>query len=86
MHPVDFKGTNIVLSKPEDMTDEQCLPLKAMKAATEDGLPYFVTGWKPNKDDLDVLNAGGILYLQVVGNGFPPVALFTVNDNGEIND
>jgi len=82
---IDFEGTNINLTKPFGMTDEQCLPLMAQKAVDNQGLPYFLTAWMPNKEDLEALNAGKPLFLKMVGTGFQPVALFTVDDNGEGN-
>lgn len=43
MMSIDFEGTNINLTKPSDMTDEQCLPLMAQKAVDNQGFPYFLT-------------------------------------------
>jgi len=47
MRAVDFAGSNITMTKPENMTDEQCLPLKAYKGTSENVGQYFITAWKP---------------------------------------
>lgn len=85
MHPIKFEGANIDLAKPEEMTDEQCFSLPAEKNIDSQGFPYFLTAWMPNKEDLEALNAGRPLFLKVIGQGHPPVALFTVDDQGEGN-
>jgi hypothetical protein len=85
MHPITFEGVNTSLAKPTDMTDEQCSPLPAEKNVDNGGFDYFLTAWMPNKEDLEALNAGKPLFLKVIGLGHPPVALFTVNDDGTGN-
>ena len=67
------------------MTDEECLGLPAQRGVDSGGFPYFLTGWMPNKEDLEALNRGEPIYLKVIGNGFPPVAMFTVDEENEIN-
>lgn len=37
------------------------------------------------KEELDALNRGECLYLNVVGNAHPPVSLFKMNESGELN-
>jgi len=85
MMSVDFEGSNIHLVKPKDMTDEQCYGIHAEKAVDNDGFPYFLTCWIPNKEDLEALNAGRPLFLKMLGHGFQPVAMFTVDEKGEGN-
>jgi hypothetical protein len=85
MYPTDFEGSNTNLTKPSDMTDEQCFSLPAEKNVDSQGFPYFLTAWMPNKEDVEALVAGRPLFLKVIGQGFPPVALFTVDENGEGN-
>lgn len=67
------------------MTDEQCTPLMAWFGTSNDGLPGFITAWKPNKEDLDALNRGEPLYLKTLGTTFAPVSLFTFDEHGEPN-
>ncbi|WP_448104726.1 hypothetical protein [Pedobacter panaciterrae] len=85
MLPIDFPETNIVLGKPNDMTDEQCMPLNAYQGHDDDGFHFFLTAWVPNKEDLEALNAGRPLFLKVVGNGFPPLAMYTMDVQNQCN-
>lgn len=85
MRPIKFEGANIDLAKPKDMTDEQCFTLPAEKNVDANGFDYFLTAWLPNKEDLEALQQGRPLFLKVLGQGHPPVALFTVDENGEGN-
>lgn len=85
MHPVDFAGSNITLTKPDGMTDEQCFSLKALRYQTEAGIPYHITAWQPNKEDVEAIKNGQPIFLQIMGVGYPPSSLFTMNEQGEIN-
>ena len=83
--PINFEGANVDLTKPSDMTDEECFGLPAQQGVDINGFPYFVTAWIPNYDDLKALNEGRPLFLKVLGNSHQPVSLFTVDENGEGN-
>lgn len=77
MNATDFEGSNITFGKPADMTDEQCYSIKAQTGKDDSGFPYVLTAWMPNVDDLKALQEGRPLFLKIIGNGMPPVALFT---------
>jgi len=83
MEAVDFEGTNITLGKPDDMTDEQCNSIKAQKGVDSQGFPFFAVAFKPDAEDLKNLNEGRPIFLKVIGQGFPPVAVYTLNENGQ---
>lgn len=85
MHPVNLHGMNVDLVKPADMTDEQCTSMKALHDIDNDGFPFFLTAWMPNKEDLEALNAGRPLLVKVIGKTTPPIALWTYDENGECN-
>jgi hypothetical protein len=85
MKGVDFEGSTFDLIKPVDMTDEQCGSLPAMKGVTEDGYPYILVAFQPSIHDLASLQEGGKLFLKVLGNSFAPVALYTMDGLGNIN-
>lgn len=85
MSPIDFEGTNVTYGKPSDMTDEECTPLKAYKGPDEANRPCTLTAWMPNADDMKAINAGLPIYLKIVGEGMPPVALYTLNENNMPN-
>lgn len=84
MRPIDFPEANIIFSKPSNMSDEQCMPVSAYAARAEDGNLFVVTVWQPSYEDLQALNAGRPLMLQVCG-GMPPVAMWTNDESGEAN-
>lgn len=85
MIPIDFEGSNIQMDKPSDMTDEQCMSLNAMKGVTEEGIPFFIECWQPNKEDVDAIKEGRPIYIQILSRGLPPIAMWTVNENNEPN-
>jgi hypothetical protein len=85
MYPTDFEGSNINLAKPSGMTDEQCFSLPAEKNVDSQGFDYFLTAWIPNKQDIEALVAGRPLFLKVIGQTHPPLALFTIDEHGEGN-
>ena len=85
MLAVDFPGTNIVFGKPAEMSDEQCGSVPAMTGTDPTGLPYTLTAWLPNYEDLLALQAGRPLMLQIVGGGMPPVALWTYDEETVAN-
>jgi hypothetical protein len=85
MIPIDFLGSNIELVKPADMTDEQCASMRAYKEISEDGFTRFLTVWQPNKEDIDAIAKGRPICLVITSAVFPPVHLYTVDDQGESN-
>lgn len=85
MHAVNFPEANIFLNKPADMTDAQCEGIPAYRSIDADGFPYTLVNMMPNKEDIEAINRGGAIALKIVGNAFPPFAMFTINENGEGN-
>ncbi len=93
MQPINFPGA-VVVGKPSDMTDEQCFSIYAMPVdhtvTGPDGEQYisrfWVEAWKPNKEDIEAINRGEPVWLQITSAGLPPVAVFTLNEKGESND
>ncbi len=85
MIPIDFEGSNIIMEKPKEMTDEQCMPLHAMKSVTTDGFPFFIECWQPNKEDIEAIINGRPIYIQILSNSLPPISVWTLNENHEVN-
>ena len=86
MRPIDFPESNITFSKPSDMTDEQCSSISAYTGKDQNGIPYINTVWMPNKEDIEAINAGRPIILSITGSGMPPVSIFTVDENGSVNE
>ena len=85
MLPTDFEGTNMDLIKPNGMTDEQCLAVRAFKGVDNDGFPFILTAWQPNKEDIEAINAGRPVMLKVIGQNTPPVCIYTFDENFQAN-
>jgi hypothetical protein len=93
MHPIHFDGAK-VMAKPETMTDEQCYSLWAhqndYKYTGEDGEEHdarvWTEVWQPSKEDIEAVVAGMPIILQIHSYGLPPVALFTMYENGKPNN
>ncbi len=75
----DFEQANFTYGKPESMTDEQCMSLRVFRGANTDNLPVVISKWQPNKEDIEAINRGEGIWLEVLGNGIPPVTLYTEN-------
>lgn len=85
MQPISFEGSTEI-KKPEDMTDEQCMSVWATAGVDQDGLPFFLTAWKPSYEDLQAFSRGEPIYVKTIAHGLPPMALFTLDENGQHND
>lgn len=85
MLPIDFEGTNIELRKPDEMTDEQCMSVRAYRGADADGFNFTLLAWQPNKEDIEAINAGRPIMLKIIGHTMPPVCVYTYDENFEAN-
>ncbi len=47
--------------------------------------PYYLTAWKPSYEDLQALNRGEPVYVKTLCRQLPPMALFTLDKNGNGN-
>lgn len=79
MIPVQFKEANFTFTKPDNMTDEQCMSLPVFRGKDQGGIPVIISCWKLSKEDLDDINKTGQIYLSIAGDGMPPVSIFTEN-------
>lgn len=50
-----------------------------------DDFPYYLTAWKPSYEDLQALNRGEPVYVKTLTKQLPPMALFTLDENGNGN-
>jgi hypothetical protein len=66
--PTDFKFRNIVLGKPKSMTDEECVSLPAWTNGN-----MYISKWRLNKEELEMIQNTGEIYLQVTSAAHPPV-------------
>lgn len=86
MRAIHFPEANVTMTKPADMTDEECYSVSAYQGEDNQGRPYINTVWQPNKEDIEAINAGRPIVLSITGQSMPPVALFTCDENGHPNE
>lgn len=70
MFPLRIEGAQLIMSGGSDQA------IKPLHVFVLDG-DCFVSRWEPTPDELETLNAGGSVELQVIGYQ-PPVALKVV--------
>lgn len=61
------------------------LPPGIYAGIDNENFPFYMTAWKPNKEDLDALNRGEPIYIKTLCKQLPPMAVFTLDENGNGN-
>lgn len=74
MKPTTFKQQNITFTKPEDMSEDECSSLPAYKYPGG-----VISCWKLSFRERLRLLFTGIVWLDIVGSGQPPVWLGVCN-------
>jgi len=85
MRAIHFPEANVIFGKPESLSDEECHEISAYKGVDEDGIPYTITVWQPNKEDIEAVMAGRPICLKMLGEAPAPVVLYTYDEKGEGN-
>lgn len=75
MVPASFDGADVVLSRPSEMTDEECEPLSIKRMQTEGGTPVVLSCWKLTQEELEEFSRTGRIWVTVYGTTMPPIAL-----------
>jgi hypothetical protein len=87
MRAIHFNEANKTYTKPPGMTDEECYEISAYEHRDENGKVVRInTVWQPNKEDIEAIMAGRPIVLQIMSSSLPPHALFTYDENGNINE
>ncbi len=100
MLAVEFEGSREI-GKPPSMTDEECSGLQIYQAYTDKLVdppgfalagvqkdppyPFTLTHWKPSKEDLEAMNAGRGIWVHFLTHTVHPMAVFTLDEAGHIN-
>lgn len=76
MNPVRLTDATRSLGKPRDWKDEEgsCETLDIFDYDAGNG-HFMVSGWRPEPEELEVLNNGGFVFLHIRGTEHPVVAL-----------
>ncbi len=73
MIPVDFPERNKVLEKPKGMTDEECHDLEIFTDGKQ-----CVSCWQLNKEELELIQQTGKVWLLIVSGQTQPPVLLTI--------
>lgn len=76
MRAVQHHSNTRVLGAPKGW-QQGVLPIAALPItdSNQDGVQTILSFWKPDAEELALLNAGGLVALSVVGLNMPPVAI-----------
>lgn len=74
MIATSFNESNHVLSRPPDMTDEQCDPLSVFVDGKQ-----VISCWKMTAEELTEIQKTGRVWLIIAGRTMPPVAVTGVS-------
>lgn len=76
MRYTQHQSNNGVLGAPKGW-DQGALPCGALPITrTEiDGIPAMVSYWRPEPEELAILNQGGFITVHVIGELHPPIAI-----------
>lgn len=72
MKAKEFPEQNMVFTKPQSMTDEECGSLPAYR-----GEGQIISCWEVTPEDLERIKETGVIWLSVSGAGQPPVYIGT---------
>lgn len=61
------------------------LPPGAVSGVDSEQFSYYMTAWRPNKEDIEAINRGEPIYIKTLAMRLPPMALFTLDENGDGN-
>ncbi len=73
--PVEFIESNCFYGAPPDLDGAQVATVRAYRGVVTggslDGVPIVVTAWKPDANELALLQVGHPIYISFIG-GLPP--------------
>ena len=80
MKPIEFPEANTILNKPDEMTDEECMPLPVCVCRDSEDLPLIISCWEPTPEEWDALRKQGRIYIAIVSEEYhPPLIVFPGN-------
>lgn len=81
MKPTQHHSNTRTLNAPAGW-DQSQLPVGALPITdtVQAGVPTVLSFWRPDAEDLALLNAGGLICLSVVGRNMPPVSILAWNE------
>lgn len=61
------------------------LPAGIYAGIDAENFSYYMTAWKPNKEDIEAINRGEPIYIKTLAKSLPPMAVFTLDEQGRGN-
>lgn len=85
MIPARIQGATRVLGAPTGWTPETSGPCRGLpiRDGSAGDVPVMESAWEPTPAELAALNAGGKVYLRIVGSGHPPVMVYVLGPAGD---
>mgnify|MGYP001561571871 CR=1 FL=1 len=75
MFPSDFDQSNKVLDRPPTMTADDCDPLNVWRGDDSEGIPVVISCWKFTKEELEIMQKTGKVWLIIRGTTMPPASI-----------
>ena len=75
MIATSFDESNVVLDKPPQLSYEQCSAVSAYAGQSDGGLPVVITCWKLTKEEFELIQKTGRVWLTLFGGGMQPACL-----------
>lgn len=69
MDILHLSNCNLVIGKPSDMTDQQCVGLPVEVYTDDDNCMWCRSFWKPSEEEVAMLVKGGAVALHVRAGG-----------------
>ena len=83
MNKFQHPTNNSVLGAPPGVSIEQCTALPITRIQYQDGTNACISFWKPSVAELEKLNQGWAVAIELLGVTHPPLAV-TVSDEKEL--
>src|SRR5688572_18059441 len=61
------------------------LPPGIYAGIDSENFAFYMTAWKPNKEDIEAINRGEPIYIKTLAKQLPPMAVFTLDENNQGN-
>lgn len=79
MIPIDFEQSNFTFLKPEGMTEDECGDLPVRTGEDQNGFPSIISCWQLSEEDKVRVAKTGVVWLNICGQGMPPVCVQASN-------
>jgi len=76
MIPINFDEQNMILKKPDDMTDTQCMSMPVCCLVDENKNPIqYISCWYLTPEERKIIIETGRVYVCVMSGTHPPILL-----------